>query len=102
MTLKLLSWNVRGLNEIDKRLQVRNLLRSWKVDIVCLQETKLEWITRGMVRSIWSCPFVDWLCLGSVGASGGILLMWDRRVVENVEEAVGHFSVSCKFKNVGD
>ena len=36
MTLKLLSWNVRGLNEIDKRLQVRNLLRSWKVDIVCL------------------------------------------------------------------
>ena len=102
MTLKLLSWNVRGLNEIDKRLQVRNLLRSWKVDIVCLQETKLEWITRGMVRSICSCPFVDWLYLGSVGASGGILLMWDRRVVENVEEAVGHFSVSCKFKNVGD
>ena len=36
MTLKLLSWNVRGLNEIDKRLQVRNLLRSWKADIVCL------------------------------------------------------------------
>ena len=102
MTLKLLSWNVRGLNEIDKRLQVRNLLRSWKVDIVCLQETKLEWITRGMVRSIWCCPFVDWLYLGSVGASGGILLMWDRQVVENVEEAVGHFSVSCKFKNVGD
>ena len=28
--------------------------------------------------------------------------MWDRRVVEKVEEAVGHFSVSCKFKNVGD
>ena len=55
-----------------------------------------------MVRSIWSCPYVDWLYLGSVGASGGILLMWDRRVVEKVEEAVGHFSVSCKFKNVGD
>ena len=28
--------------------------------------------------------------------------MWDRQVVEKVEEAVRHFSVSCKFKNVGD
>ena len=28
--------------------------------------------------------------------------MWDRRVVEKVEEAVGYFSVSCKFKNAGD
>ena len=28
--------------------------------------------------------------------------MCDSRVVEKVEEAVGHFSVSCKFKNVGD
>ena len=102
MNLKLLSWNVRGLNEVDKRLQIRNLLRSLKFDIVRLQETKLEWITRGIVRSIWSCPYVDWLYLGSDGASGGILLMWDRRVVEKMEEAGGHFSVSCKFKKVGD
>ena len=102
MNLKLLSWNVRGPNEVAKRLQIRNLLRAWKVDIVCLQETKLEWITRGIVRSIWGYPFVDWLYLGSDGASGGILVMWDRRVVEKVDEATGHFSVSCKFKNVAD
>ena len=41
MNLKFVSWNVRGLNEQDKRLQVRNLIRKWKADIVCLQETKL-------------------------------------------------------------
>ena len=64
MNLKLLSWNVRGLNEVDKRLQIRNLLRSWKADIVCLQETKLEWITRVIVRSIWGCSYVDWLVPG--------------------------------------
>jgi len=40
--------------------------------------------------------------LGSEGASGGIVLMWDRRAVEKVEEAVGRFSVSCRFKNIGD
>ena len=75
--LKLLSWNVRRLNEIEKRLQICNFLRSWKADIVCLQETKLEWITRDIVRSIWSFPYIDWLYLGSDGAFGGILLMRD-------------------------
>ena len=28
--------------------------------------------------------------------------MWDRRVVEKIEEAVGHFLISCRFKNVSD
>ncbi|KAL4614544.1 hypothetical protein ACB092_07G061100, partial [Castanea dentata] len=89
--LKIISWNVRGLNGKEKRLKVRNFLCSWRADIVYLQETKLEWVTRGLVRSIWSCPFIDWLYLGSEGASGGILLLWDRRVVEKIEKAVGHF-----------
>ena len=46
---KLLSWNVRGLNEGDKWLRVRNLLRQLKVDIICLQETKLEHISSSVV-----------------------------------------------------
>ena len=40
--------------------------------------------------------------LGSCGAFGGVLLKWDTRVVDKVEEAMGCFSVSCKFKNVVD
>jgi hypothetical protein len=43
---------------------------------------------------------VDWCYLGSSGASGGILLMWDRRVVEKIEECVGRYVVACSFKNV--
>ena len=98
MNLKFISWNVRGLNEVDKRLQIRNLLRSWKADIVCLQETKLEWISRGTVRSIWSCSYVDWLYLGSDGAFGGILLMWDSRVVERWRKRWGIFWFLASLK----
>ena len=29
-------------------------------------------------------------------------MMWDRRMVENIGEAIGRFFVSCKFKNVVD
>jgi len=46
MKPKLLSWNVRGLNEMDKRLEIRGLLRDWRADIVCLVETKMAVISR--------------------------------------------------------
>ena len=70
--------------------------------ILFVCKRQLEWVTRGLVRSIWSCPFIDWLYLGSEGASGGILLMWNKRVVEKIEEALGLFSISCRFKNIND
>jgi hypothetical protein len=98
----LLSWNVRGLNEINKRRKVRNLCRQWKADIICLQETKLELISSSIVQSLWGCHFVDWCYLASRGASGGILLMWDRRVVVKTEMYVGEYVVACSFKNTVD
>jgi endonuclease/exonuclease/phosphatase family metal-dependent hydrolase len=99
---KFLSWNVRGLNEGDKRLKVRNLLRQWKADIICLQETKLDFVSNSLVRSLWGCHFVDWCYLASRGASGSILIMWDRRIVEKIEVYVGEFVVACSFRSVAD
>ena len=77
---------MRGLNEGDKCLRMRNLLREWKVDIVSLQETKLEVISCSVVRSLWGCHHVGWCCLDSRGVVGGVLIMWDRRVVEKIDE----------------
>lgn len=79
MKLKLLSWNVRGLIEGDKHLRVGNLLRQWKANIICLQGTKLEYISSS---SLWGYQHVDWCFLDSKEAFGGILLMWDRRVLK--------------------
>ncbi|WMV33011.1 hypothetical protein MTR67_026396 [Solanum verrucosum] len=42
MRIKILSWNVRGLNDSRKRSTIKSLLMKWKADIVCLQETKIE------------------------------------------------------------
>ena len=75
MNLKIISWNVRGLNARDKRQQVHHMLKLWNTDIVCLQETKLDFIDRRVVRSLWGIHHVDWLYLGSKGASGGIVLL---------------------------
>jgi len=102
MKPKILSWNVRGLNEGDKRLRVRNLLRQWKADIICLQETKLEFISNNLVRSLWGCPFVDWCYLASCGASGGMLIMWDKRIVEKIDVFVGELVLAFFFRSVDD
>jgi hypothetical protein len=102
MSAQILSWNVRGLHDPGKRLRIKHMLKLWRPDIICLQETKLELISNAIVRSLWRCHHVDWMFLGSNGASGGILLMWDKRLVEKIEDAVGIYSVSCKFRNVAD
>jgi hypothetical protein len=102
MMFKILSWNVRGLNEEAKRLRVRNLLSLWKVDIVCLQETKISWFTPSLVHSLWRCPYVDWCFVAAEGASGGILLMWDRRVVSKIDVCLGSYVAACSFRNVED
>jgi len=102
MKPKILSWNVRGLNELDKRLRIKGLIRDWKVDVVCLMETKMEVINRAVVHSLWGCQHVDWCYMGASGASGGILIMWDRRVVEKVEEYVGRYTLALSFRNAED
>lgn len=42
---------------------------------------------------------MDWCYLASSGASGGILLLWDRRV-EKIEKCVREFTIACPFINI--
>jgi hypothetical protein len=45
---------------------------------------------------------VGWMYKGSNGASGGMLLMWDRKVAEKKEECLGCYFMACSLQNVGD
>lgn len=37
----IVSWNVRGLGRLEKRLAVRKMVRRHKADLLLLQETKI-------------------------------------------------------------
>ena len=102
MNLRLLSWNVRGLNNPQKREVCKNLLKEWKCDIVCYQEMKLASISSSVVRSLWGSPFLGWVALDAVNTAGGVLLVWDKRVYEKVDCAIGQFSVNVLLKGVVD
>ena len=100
MNLKIISCNIRGMNDKDKQLRMCNLFGMWKAVVTCLQETKmLESSGDSICMGQSTCRLdkfrVEWCCWW-------ILLMWDMRVVEKVDKAAGYYSLSCKFRYVTD
>ena len=51
MKLKLLCWNERGANDNSKRKLIKAFVRNQKVDLLYIQETKIQLMSEGMVRS---------------------------------------------------
>ena len=102
MKIKIISWNIRGANDRDKRKVIKALIRSQRADLVCLQETKIQDISRGIVHSLGVGRFLGWGAMSARGAAGGVVVFWDKRVLELMGMEVGLFSVSCRFKNCED
>ena len=102
MKLRVLSWNIREANDSEKRKVIKALIKGQKVDVVCLQETKMQEMSKMIVRSLGVGRCLDWKVLNSRGASSGVLVLWDKKVLQLLEAEVGNFSVSCRFKNCED
>ena len=64
MKIKIISWNVRGVNDPDKRKVIKNFLGRYRADLVCLQETKVEKMNSALVRSLGVGAEIE---LGSAG-----------------------------------
>jgi exonuclease III len=92
-----LFWNVRGLNGAARRVAVRKLVSSSKVDVVCLQETKMEDISRITMLQMLGPAFGSFMFLPSVGASGGILMACHERLGCLGNFRIDTHSVSIQF-----
>ncbi|KAF5176576.1 hypothetical protein FRX31_033837, partial [Thalictrum thalictroides] len=67
---KLVSWNARGLCNLDAQGSVKSLLKLSKANVVMIQETKV----RDCIDGIGSLVFPNgwrWECVPSMGLSGG-------------------------------
>ena len=74
-----MSWNVRGLNDPHRRKIIRNVIRYQRVNLVCLQETKIQNMIVAVARSVGVGRNYDWRALNAEGSAGGILLFWDKK-----------------------
>ena len=73
---------MRGLGGLEKRKELRKLVDEKKPFILCLQETKLVVCDDFLCTSVWGDINHDFSFRPSMGASGGLLTMWDTKEVE--------------------
>ena len=74
MKIKILAWNVRGLNDREKRRMINSVVRAQKVDLVCCLETKVSEMSLKLVKSLGARRFTDWGAVDVGGASRGIVI----------------------------
>jgi len=80
--MKIVSWNVRGLGGFAKRREVTQLVREKQPFILCIQETKLVLLDVQSCIALWGDVNVDFSFQPSVGASGGLATLWDKKEVD--------------------
>ncbi|RVW36396.1 putative ribonuclease H protein [Vitis vinifera] len=57
----------------SKRKVIKSVIRSQKVDLFCIQETKMQVMSEEVVRSLGPGRYLDWKALNAMGDSRGCL-----------------------------
>lgn len=72
--MKIISWNVRGINASNKRIGIHQFIESMKVDIILLQEIKLSQDSFQKTIAKWT----RWSSSHSpiTRASSGLVALW--------------------------
>jgi exonuclease III len=74
--MKIITWNIRGLNGRSKQRILRDCIKAENPDILMLQETKCAGTEAETIfQRIWrGCDFIQ---TDSSGASGGLAILWN-------------------------
>ena len=99
-TWNILCWNIHGFNGSDKWVAVRNKIEESGCSIVCIQETKHAVIDSSFICNFAPRRFDAFEFIPSVGASGGLLVLWSSSsFVGSVLEKL-QFSIGIDFTSV--
>ena len=91
--MKIMSLNCRGLGSTKKQGWIRDTIRSEKIGMVGIQETKMEVVEANVIQQLWGNGDVDFCYSRANGQSGGTLLSWDQSFLVKESVVSGpHFS----------
>jgi exonuclease III len=94
---QILCWNIRGLNDSNKWEAVRNKVEESACSIFCLQETKMTDCDSAFVRNLAPRRFDKFDFVSSIGASGGILLVWNNSIFSGTILDKQRFGITSCF-----
>lgn len=86
------------MNEDGKRSTIKSLIQKWKVDLLCLQETKIQGINSSLVQQLWGNRWADWVELEAVGTKGDMIVIWDKRRSIKIESLQGCYTITCMLE----
>jgi len=98
--MKLVSWNVRGLNSPGKSRLLKNMIKLEKPQICFLQETKCNSDRLGSILSkIW--PGCRSVAVDATGASGGLAIAWNPQSISLTDFHATHHLMQAAFHFLG-
>ncbi|GJQ89987.1 RNA-directed DNA polymerase, eukaryota [Tanacetum coccineum] len=69
-----------SLGQVHKQNWIRDIIQHEKLSVIGIQETKMEQIDQVFVKSLWIWDNVEFAFIGSIGASGGTLIIWNTSI----------------------
>lgn len=95
--IRILVWNVRGINSHNKWDAIRDKISESSASIVCLQETKrdhfdLQYLKKFCPRQLNVFHFSP-----SVGASGGLIIIWNSNQFSGTLVFMNTYSITVKL-----
>lgn len=97
---RILSWNVRGLNDPSKRNVVRAVVSSLRNVVVCLHESKVSYVFCSILRCIGGSFINKCVFLEATGATGGVITAWNSRFFIGREVIVSKFFITVQLLSV--
>jgi mannosylglycoprotein endo-beta-mannosidase len=92
--------NVRGLNDPVKRDALREFVNLMKVNLVCLQETRLAAVDAFIVMQCLGPAFDSFTYLSAQETRGGVIVAWDSSVLKLTRVSFDSFWVNALVTGV--
>lgn len=84
-----LSYNTRGLGSNVKLRAIREVVRTEKIDMLLIQESKRVQVDQYLCRSLWGDDDCEWVFKPAVGRSGGMICIWQSSKFNLLDCSVG-------------
>jgi exonuclease III len=100
--LNFLTWNVRELNDQNKKNNVKKHIKLSKPHVIALQENKLSNVTSTTTREVVGGSYDMFLVIEAQRASGDMILTWKSSMFTKLAHNQGTYTLSVDLANNSD